>query len=144
MIPAKRMMTKRTMVEKSKTPEKPRASPTHRFFIYKVGMLRRALDRYATPAITDQFDITLAEWRVLTGLYATSPATVRDLCDAIQADKAEISRACAGLVRRGLAKRRSHARDARSALVAITARGERQHDAIVPVRQALQDELETA
>jgi DNA-binding MarR family transcriptional regulator len=50
----------------------------------------------------------------------------------------------ADLVKRGLAHRRSDTDDARSTLITITARGERQHDAIVPVRQALQDELETA
>jgi DNA-binding MarR family transcriptional regulator len=123
---------------------KPRASPVHRFFIYKVGMLRRALDRYSTPAITDQFDVTLAEWRVLTLLYGSSPATVRELCDLLQADKAEVSRACAGLVKRGMAQRRSDSDDARSVLITITPRGERQHDAIVPLRQALQDDLEKA
>src|SRR5215468_4934057 len=83
----KRATNRRTMVENSKTPEKSRSSPVHRFFIYKVGMLRRALDRYSTPAITDQFDMTLAEWRVLTLLYGSSPATVRELCDLLQADK---------------------------------------------------------
>jgi len=140
----KRATNQRTVVENSKTSDKSRTSPVHRFFIYKVGMLRRALDRYSTPAITDQFDVTLAEWRVLTLLYGSSPATVRELCDRLQADKAEVSRACAGLVKRGLASRRSDTDDARSTLITITARGERQHDAIVPVRQALQDELETA
>ena len=48
---------------------KARSSPAHRFFIYKVGILRRLLDRYSTPALTDQFDLTVAEWRVLTHLY---------------------------------------------------------------------------
>ena len=140
----KRAANHRTVVENSKTSEKSRTSPVHRFFIYKVGMLRRALDRYSTPAITDQFDVTLAEWRVLTLLYGSSPATVRELCDMLQADKAEVSRACAGLVKRGLAHRRNDSDDARSVLITITPRGERLHDAIVPVRQALQDELETA
>ena len=140
----KRATNQRTVVEKSKKPGKSRSSPAHRFFIYKVGMLRRALDRYSTPAITDQFDLTLAEFRVLTLLYGSSPATVRELCDLLQADKAEVSRAAAGLVKRGLANRRSDTDDARSALISITARGERQHDAIVPLRQALQEKLETA
>jgi DNA-binding MarR family transcriptional regulator len=132
------------MTQDARDEIKSRTSPVHRFFIYKVGMLRRALDRYSTPAITDQFDVTLAEWRVLTVLYGSSPATARELCDLTQADKAEVSRACADLVKRGLAHRRSDTDDARSTLITITARGERQHDAIVPVRQALQDELETA
>jgi DNA-binding MarR family transcriptional regulator len=143
-IHMKRPTNQRRVVENSKTPDKSRTSPVHRFFIYKVAMLRRVLDRYLTPAITDQFDMTLAEWRVLTVLYGSSPATVRELCELTQTDKAEVSRACADLVKRGFVHRRSDTDDARSALITITARGERRHDAIVPVRQALQDELETA
>ena len=66
------------------------------------------------------------------------------LCLRVHADKAEISRACAGLVARGLASRRADAKDRRSVLLAITPRGERLHDAIIPLRQALQDELEAS
>jgi DNA-binding MarR family transcriptional regulator len=123
---------------------KARTSPAHRFFIYKVGILRRLLDRYSTPALTDQFDLTVAEWRVLTHLYTSSPATAWQLCLRVHADKAEISRACAGLVTRGLASRRADPKDRRSVLLAITPRGERLHDAIIPLRQALQDELEAS
>jgi DNA-binding MarR family transcriptional regulator len=119
-------------------------SPAHQFFIYKVGILRRLLDRYSSPAITDQFDLTVAEWRVLTQLYSTSPTTAWQLCLRVHADKAEISRACAGLVARGYATRRADPKDRRSVLLAITPRGERLHDAIVPVRQALQSDLESA
>ena len=51
-------------------------------------------------------------------------------------------RACAGLIRRGYASRRIDANDRRSALIVITPRGERLHDAVIPLRQALQKELE--
>jgi DNA-binding MarR family transcriptional regulator len=121
-----------------------RTSPAHDFFIYKVGILRRLLDRYSTPALTDQFDLTVAEWRVLTQLYSSSPTTAWQLCLRVHADKAEISRACAGLVERGLASRRADPKDRRSVLLTITPRGERLHDAIVPLRQALQSELEAS
>jgi DNA-binding MarR family transcriptional regulator len=73
-----------------------------------------------------------------------SPTTAWQLCLRVHADKAEISRACAGLVARGFANRRADPKDRRSVLLAITPRGERLHDAIVPLRQALQDELESA
>lgn len=120
-----------------------RTSPAHRSFIYKVGVLRRLLDRYSGPSLTDQFDLTLAEWRVLTHLYASSPTTSRQLCLSLHADKAEVSRACAGLIEKGHASRRVDAADRRSAFIGITPRGERLHDAIIPLRRALQDELET-
>jgi DNA-binding MarR family transcriptional regulator len=86
--------------------------------------------------------LTLAEWRVLTNLYSSSPTTSRQLCLRLHTDKAEVSRACAGLIRRGYASRRTDANDRRSALIVITPRGERLHDAVIPLRQALQKELE--
>ena len=119
-----------------------RVSPAHRSFIYKIGILRRLLDRYSGPALTLQSGLTLAEWRVLTNLYSSSPSTSRQLCLRLHTDKAEVSRACAGLIRRGYASRRIDASDRRSALIGITPRGERLHDAVIPLRQALQRELE--
>jgi DNA-binding MarR family transcriptional regulator len=121
---------------------KDRDSPAHRFLIYKVGILRRLLDRYSGPALTDQSGLTVAEWRVLTHLYSWSPITARELCRRVHADKAEISRACAGLVERGYASRRADASDRRSAQLTITPRGERLHDSIIPLRRAQQDALE--
>jgi DNA-binding MarR family transcriptional regulator len=127
--------------EAGRTSEK-RVSPAHHSFIYKVGILRRLLDRYSGPALAQQSGLTLAEWRVLTNLYSSSPTTSRQLCLRLRTDKAEVSRACAGLIRRGYASRHGDASDRRSALIVITPRGERLHDAIVPLRQALQKELE--
>jgi DNA-binding MarR family transcriptional regulator len=119
-----------------------RDSPAHHFLIYKIGILRRLLDRCSGPALTEQSGLTVAEWRVLTHLYAWSPITARQISLRVHADKAEISRACARLIARGYAIRRSHATDRRSAQLAITPRGERLHDAIIPLRRAQQDELE--
>jgi DNA-binding MarR family transcriptional regulator len=125
-----------------RVPEKRRTSPAHHSFIYKIGILRRLLDRYSGPTLTQQSGLTLAEWRVLTNLYSSSPTTSRQLCLRLRTDKAEVSRACAGLIKRSCASRRIDPHDRRSALIVITPRGERLHDAIVPLRQALQKELE--
>jgi DNA-binding MarR family transcriptional regulator len=121
-----------------------KASPAHRSFIYKIGILRRLLDRYSGPTLAQQSGLTLAEWRVLTNLYSFSPTTSRQLCLRLRTDKAEVSRACAGLIARGYANRRIDPDDRRSALIVITRRGEQRHDQIVPLRQALQKEMETS
>jgi DNA-binding MarR family transcriptional regulator len=118
-------------------------SPAHRSFIYKIGILRRLLDRYSGPSLTDESGLTLAEWRVLTNLYSSSPTTSRQLCIRLHADKAEVSRACAGLIAKGYASRRIDSADRRSALIVITPRGERLHGEIIPLRQAMQTELES-
>jgi DNA-binding MarR family transcriptional regulator len=117
-------------------------SPAHRSFVYKIGILRRLLDRYSGPAFTVQSGLTLAEWRVLTNLYTFSPTTSRQLCLRLHTDKAEVSRATAALIAAGYASRRTDPNDRRSAVIVITPRGERLHDRIIPLRQALQRELE--
>jgi len=117
-------------------------SPAHHSFIYKIGILRRVLDRYSGPAFTQKSGLTLAEWRVLTNLYSFSPTTSRQLCLRLHTDKAEVSRACAALIASGYARRRVDPHDRRSALIVITPRGVRLHDQIIPLRQALQRELE--
>jgi len=84
------------MVEKSKTPGKSRSSGD-RFFIYKVGMCA-ALDRYSTRD-HDQFDMTLAEWRVLTLLYGCLPDRC-ELCDLLKPTRRSqpcLRRPCSGL-----------------------------------------------
>ncbi len=119
-------------------------SPAHRSFMHKIGILRRSLDRYTGDDLTDQSGLTLAEWRVLTVLYSFSPVTSRQLSLYLRADKAEVSRACAGLRKVGYAESSTDPADRRSALIVITPRGRRLHDKIVPLRQALQRELEAA
>jgi hypothetical protein len=63
-------------------------SRPHRSFIYKIRILRRLLDRYSGPTLTLQSGLTLAEWRVLTNLYSSSPTTSRQLCLRLHTDKA--------------------------------------------------------
>jgi DNA-binding MarR family transcriptional regulator len=122
---------------------KARTSPAHQSFIYKIGILRRVIDRYSGPALVKQSGLTVAEWRVLTPLYE-APATALQLRLKSHADKAEISRACAGLIAKGFARSEIDPNDRRSSVLAITPRGIKLHNAIIPLRQALQDELEAA
>ena len=103
--------------------------------------MRRALDRYSGPGLVKRSGLTVAEWRVLTHLYESS-ATALELRMQGHADKAEISRASAGLVAKGYARAQVDPNDRRSTVLAITARGEKLHDAIIPLRQSLQNELE--
>jgi DNA-binding MarR family transcriptional regulator len=114
---------------------------TEAFIIYKVGLLAKLLDRQSTPWFAERFGLTLAAWRTLTHLYVCSPATARALAARMHVDKGEVSRALRALIARAVVARRDDPADKRSALFCITARGRRLHDAILPLRQATQDEL---
>ena len=76
----------------------------------------------------------------LPGMFLVS-VTAFWLCRRLQADRAEVSRACASLIRRGFVASRPNPADARSALLDLTRAGQAMFDRIMPVRLALQREL---
>jgi DNA-binding MarR family transcriptional regulator len=108
---------------------------------YKIGQLRKLLDRYSSPMIVEQFGLSLAEWRVLSHIHSGSSVTAFWLCRRLQADRAEVSRACAALIRRRYVASRRNPADARSALLELTSAGRTMYRRIMPARQQLQNEL---
>lgn len=112
------------------------ASPVEDTIDYKVGRLRRALDRFSAPAVSD-FGLTLAEWRVLTHIRARASVTASWLCERLLVDKAEISRACASLIEQGFVSSRPNPADARSALLRLSAAGRAIYARILPARLEL-------
>ena len=120
----------------------PLAQPeTAKFITYKIGQLAKLFDRSLMPWLSERYDLSLAEWRALTFLYTSGPGTVRELANRLRVDRAEVSRACAELVRHGHVKRSADPYDARSAVFEITASGRALHDRILPLREAVQDDL---
>ena len=111
---------------------------------YKIGQLRKLLDRYSGPAVLDQFGLSLAEWRMLSHIHAGGSVTAFWLCRRLQADRAEVSRACASLIRRGYVTSKPNPADARSALLELTRSGQAMFRRIMPVRVQLQNELTDA
>jgi DNA-binding MarR family transcriptional regulator len=108
---------------------------------YKIGQLRKLLDRYSSPAVSERFGLSLAEWRMLSHIQAGKSVTAFWLCRRLQADRAEVSRACASLIRRGYVVSKPNPADARSALLELTRSGRAMFRKIMPVRLQLQKEL---
>jgi DNA-binding MarR family transcriptional regulator len=129
-----------TTLEKGGAPERIKPQ-TSGFITYKVGLLGKLLDRQSMPWFAARYDLTLAEWRIMTFLHSQPSATAKSLADQCHVDKAEVSRACAVLTGRGYASRRPDPHDGRSTLFRITAKGRALHRRIMPFRQAMQDEL---
>ena len=108
---------------------------------YKIGQLRKLLDRYSSPAVLEQFGLSLAEWRMLSHIHVGRSVTAFWLCRRLLADRAEVSRACASLIRRGYVASKPNPADARSALLELTRSGHAMYRRIMPVRLQLQKEL---
>jgi DNA-binding MarR family transcriptional regulator len=79
---------------------------------------------------------------------SSEPLSVKELSDKLGLSLPAVSRAVEGLVQRGEVVREEDARDRRSKLVTVTARGRRTYEQMVEVRMAgvrsFVDELEPA
>jgi DNA-binding MarR family transcriptional regulator len=115
--------------------------PIEQLLDYKIGQLRKLLDRYSSPSVFERFGLSLAEWRMLSHIHAGGSVTAFWLCRRLQADRAEVSRACASLIDRGYVASRPNPADARSSLLELTRSGRGMYRRIMPVRQQLQKEL---
>lgn len=75
---------------------------------YRLLMVARLLDRTTSAAVDRDAGLSLPQWRVLANLEQMEPCSAAELAEASQADRAEISRAVAGLEKEGLLERQEH------------------------------------
>ena len=108
---------------------------------YKLGVLRKVLDRFSAPLVASEFGLSLAEWRVMSHIHAGELVTASWLCERLLADKAEVSRACGSLIGRNFVRRRRNVADGRSHLRYLSQSGRRVYDQILASRLALDAEL---
>lgn len=111
------------------------------FLPYRISLVAKLLDRRTTRMLAEQFNLSVAEWRVLAQLAMSSPSSVRDLAEKAWVDRAEVSRATASLVRRGYVKRHQNPEDRRGPLLSITRDGQALFRRIRPKRAAFHKSL---
>jgi DNA-binding MarR family transcriptional regulator len=102
---------------------------------FRLNVLNRLISRQLNRYLGSNFGLSVAEWWVLVQLSEHSPRTLRWLAATTYADKAQLSRAAASLVKKGYVRRRLDPKDARSVLLSVTGKGVRLKDVIQPVRR---------
>lgn len=106
------------------------------FLTYQISILAKLVDRRSIRVLAQKYGLKLAEWRVLAQLANRSPSTVRYLARRMRMDRADVSRAAAALIARGLVTREADEADARSALFSVTKAGLGLYDGVLPSRVA--------
>ena len=101
---------------------------------YRISILAKLLDRRTAAMLGREFGLKVAEWRVLAQLSVAPTRTVRWLATEMRVDRAEVSRAAATLIARGLVRRMADPSDARSALFCATDDGRALYGRIMPRR----------
>lgn len=116
------------------------APPFRRLIASQISAASDALRRGDALRLKREFDLSQVECRTIVLIEFMQPVRLREVCTESNADKAQISRIVAELVRRGLVMRREFVGDARSAMLELTSTG-----AQVAVRlKQLGDEREAA
>jgi len=90
---------------------------------YRLLLLARMIDRQASRKLQAEFNLSLAEWRVLAFVGVSGPSTAATIGAQGRIDRAEISRAVAALESKGLAIREPHATNRRKLIIKPTERG---------------------
>ncbi|MGL4287272.1 MAG: MarR family winged helix-turn-helix transcriptional regulator [Phreatobacter sp.] len=90
---------------------------------YRISRTANAMSRSAALRY-QQFGVTLQEWRTIALLAAESPQALNQLARSAGLDKAQMSRAIASLVERGLVLRKDSEAGGRSIDLTLSRRGE--------------------
>ena len=108
---------------------------------YQVLLLGKLLDRATGKALRDNWNLTLAEWRVIAELAVHGSATVVQLSESAWVDRAEVSRAAASLEARGYIERSDNPNNRRSRFLLCTPAGQQLFEQIRTTRRDFFQEI---
>ncbi len=111
------------------------------FLPYRLANLAERISQALSTIYAQQYDLTIAQWRVLAWLQQTQPLTAKRICELTAMDKVRVSRAIAQLVERRLVRRQRDATDQRTLRLTLTAEGDDLLALVVPRALAWESEL---
>lgn len=103
------------------------------FLPYRLSVLTQLVSESLHDLYAGPFQLTVTQWRVMAALGRFAPLTASDVGQRIVMDKVAVSRAVAGLMKRGLVERATDRSDRRRASLRLSARGRAMHAKIVPL-----------
>jgi DNA-binding MarR family transcriptional regulator len=103
------------------------------FLPYRLSVLAQLVSESLHDLYAGPFDLTVTQWRVMAALGRFAPLTASEVGQRIVMDKVAVSRAVAGLMKRGLVERATDRTDRRRASLRLSSRGKAMHARIVPL-----------
>jgi len=114
------------------------------FLPYRLSVLAQVVSESLHDLYAGPFELTVTQWRVMAALGRFAPLTASDVGQRIVMDKVAVSRAVAGLMKRGLVERATDRQDRRRASLELSARGRAMHARIVPIALEYEQRLYAA
>ncbi|MFN7270932.1 MAG: MarR family winged helix-turn-helix transcriptional regulator [Gammaproteobacteria bacterium] len=112
-----------------------------RFLPYRLSVLSNLVSGRIAAHYSQRFGLGIPEWRVMAVLAQAPGLSAAEVAARTAMDKVQVSRASAGLRKRGLALQATDAADRRRSKLALSAAGRRMHDEIVPLARAAEARL---
>ena len=125
-------------------PSSLQALELEKFLPYRLSVLAQLVSESLHDLYAGPFGLTVTQWRVMAALGRFAPLTASDVGQRIVMDKVAVSRAVAGLMKRGLVERATDKEDRRRASLRLSARGRAMHARIVPLALSYQERLYNA
>ncbi|MBV9991975.1 MAG: winged helix-turn-helix transcriptional regulator [Alphaproteobacteria bacterium] len=109
------------------------------FVPYRLSVLSNRVSGAIARHYSEEFGLTIPEWRVMAVLGGTSELAAREVANRTAMDKVQVSRAVAGLMRAGRVARGGDAHDGRVTRLSLTPQGRAIYDRIVPLALHLEE-----
>jgi DNA-binding MarR family transcriptional regulator len=113
------------------------------FLPFRLNRLANVLSQQLAEIYRVRFGIDIPEWRILATLGPDKSQTAQSVAEATHMHKTRVSRAVAELNSMGLLTRIESSADRRELLLALTAKGRRLYQKLVPLALARERELLT-
>lgn len=111
------------------------------FLPYRCNNLAEQISVSLSKIYTDEFGISVAEWRILVALAAEKDLQAKQIVRRTSMDKVRVSRAVSSLTDKQLLKKRNCDTDSRAALLNLNAAGTRLYKRIAPQALAWEQSL---
>ncbi len=111
------------------------------FLPYQLAYISERVSRRLSVEYGQSHGLTVAEWRVLVNLQRLGTASVRDIQVFTNLEKSRVSRAVSRLESAGLVMKQTSRQDARLVEIALTARGVKVLQAILPAATGIEAQL---
>ena len=112
-----------------------------RFLPYRLSVLSNRISQDLASLYAERFDLNVTEWRVMAVLGRYPDLSATEVAERTAMDKVAVSRALTSLFDDGRLRRRTHGKDRRRSVLALSAKGLRVYDEIVPLALAYERRL---
>jgi DNA-binding MarR family transcriptional regulator len=124
-----------------KTPTDHAALELDRFLPYRLSVLSNRISQDIARLYAERFALSVTEWRVIAVLGRYPELSANEVAERTAMDKVAVSRAVASLIHDGRLLRHLHGDDRRRSVLALSAKGYRIYDEVVPLALRFESEL---